>query len=157
MQEPIDFSLLVKNMTHARQFLGETHATMRGKMKEQFGGLLKHLDKHLADVKTKVPECYQEFEKEHQRQAQVHQANKSRLAELKKEYADLKKKAAEGKLPKPQGPPEIPIDPNAGKEIRSELLDKFLPDAERPNSISGVAWQNWELDGTWTEGTSEPL
>ena len=153
MQKPIHFARLVKDLENARRFLGETHSTMRGDMKSQFGGLLKHLDKHFDEVKSRVPECYGKFRSEHERLLAANQQNKNKFSRLKQKAKDLKKKIADGKLPPPPSLPEVPVDTEQGTKLQSELLQKFLPKHVEAD-VAGVAWENWNLDGTWTDRSS---
>ncbi|MFK7768200.1 MAG: hypothetical protein AB8B55_13330 [Mariniblastus sp.] len=155
MQEPIDFNELMTHVDDTRSFLDEAAAIMVGEQKEQFQNLLGLIDTNVAQMKTAVPASVAAFEAKYHELAEKHEDNLKNFETAKQSLADVKQQIADGTLPVPQAPPETPTDPKLGSKLRDEILAKFMPKQVEQNTQSGVAWQDWNLNGNWLPGNPD--
>ena len=149
MPEPINFAQLMNDVGKSRAFLDDAAKVMVGEQREQFDKLLSMIDSNIERAKTAIPDCRAAFQAHYDQLKEKHKANQVNLAKLKAEAAQLKQQIADGTVPKPAAPPEKPVAPQLGSFLRSELLAKFSAPAPTPPPTSGVAWQDWNLDGSW--------
>ncbi len=150
MQEPVvDFSQLITDITKTRSFLGETAESMTGEMRDQFDTILGAIDEKFEQFKTEIPKTKSVFEAKVDELSQRHEKNLSRLEELKSKFAEMESQIEKGELPSPQAAPEQPVDTQLGSDLRDELLSKFLPTSVDRPPQTGVAWQDWDMDGLW--------
>jgi len=149
MAEPIDFEKLIANVTESRGFLDEAAATMTGETKKNFDTLLGAIDHHFEQVKVEVPKCQQMFLDKFDDLQQRHEKNIADLAVAKENFEQAKQQIADGNIPIPEAPEGKAVDTQLGNQLRDELLSKFLPEKHQAPSTSGVAWQDWNMDGGW--------
>ena len=154
MPEPIPFAELMSHVARSRSFLDEAAELMVGEERSQFNNLLSMIDSNIEEVKTAVPNAFDVFRAKHEELSAKHQENLDNIEKLKVQLAELKEQVANGTLPKPEVPPETPVDPELGNQLREEILSKFLPQAKPGQSSSGVAWQDWSLAGNWLPNDS---
>ena len=149
MPEPIPFAELMSHVARSRSFLDEAAELMVGEERSQFNNLLSMIDTNIEQAKTAVPDALNMFQAKYDELSAMHEENLKNIDEIDVKLAELDKQFADGTLPKPEAPPETPVDPALGRQLREEILAKFVPQTSSGQSTSGVAWQDWSLDGNW--------
>lgn len=152
---PLDYDQLIADIKSSRGILTEAAQCMRGDDRANYNVLLKMVDEKFAEFQVEFPKVKQVYADKYAELQQRHETSGQQLAELESQFAVLEKQIETGQLPKPQLPPERPIDVELGSDLRHELLNLFAQQHTDKPSGSGNAWQDWDLGGRWLEATPD--
>jgi hypothetical protein len=150
----LDYDQLIADIKSSRGILTEAAQAMRGEDRTNYNALLKMIDEKFDEFQVEFPKVKQVFTDKYAELKERHETTGKQLAELEAQYAVLEKQIETGQLPKPQLPPERPVDVELGGDLRDELLQRFTPQPTQSTSGSGNAWQDWDLGGRWLDAPS---
>lgn len=150
MAAPGDFPSVMAELTVFQTVLAKIHANLTNvKNKELLGDTLDRLQVARMDVEAKYPAAMSAIDEAVE---EVRAKVTKHRAEVAKRQAEFAQKKAMMDAAMKQGgaipaAPEAKIDPTLGQKLRSELLQRFSPqagDGKLGANRIREAWQDWD-------------